>query len=191
MGYNTLDTTNGEANNDLGPYIYFPTPLEEDLTEADAADLFASKGGIRIGVGSPDGFKNGQSASEDTQYAHGNLPVRKLASEFTDTSTANLWSFKDADVKRFLYGDENVEVSGGKVKTKRRGRQGRICGFAFLGKDVDGGDIWIIHNKAQVSVNLENEFTDGDLINYEVEIEGLADFEGKTSYEIVDESGAY
>lgn len=184
MARNDKDITAGKGDVVNGPlWVHFGS-VNEDVDFS--FDFENSSDWIELGEASTEGVSFSQEADLSEKKVWGDKTVGSLFSNFKDTFTLRLVSTLDADVKRFLYGNENVNVSDESIKTIIKNRQPEPCGIVIMSATDDGRKKWRCANNSVLDINLSEDWSDEDIVAIEATVTNLSDFENKGSYEIVE-----
>lgn len=155
--------------------LTLPTDAATALTEAV----------LDAGYVSEDGLVETVDASDDKIKAWGGDIVKIVRTEHSVSYTFTLIESSNADALKLLFGEENVEVSSGKIVVKKTATM--IPRATFIFDMVDGDtDIRILVEDGQPSISGDVNFTDGDVIGYEVTVEAFPNAEGVKSVLMID-----
>ena len=156
-----------------------PATLPTDATTALPAALRDA------GYVSEDGLVETIDASDDKIKAWGGDIVKIVRTEHSVSYTFTLIETANADALKLMFGEINVEVTGGAIRVKKTATMVPRATFVF---DMMDGDraIRILVKDGQPSISGDVNFTDGDVIGYEVTVEAFPDANGVKSELMID-----
>lgn len=143
---------------------------------------------LDAGYVSEDGLVETIDASDDKIKAWGGDIVKIVRTEHSVSYTFTLIESANANALKLMFGDENVEATGTAIHVKKTATMVPRASFVF---DMMDGDksIRIVVKDGQPSISGDVNFTDGDVIGYEVTVEAFPDDAGVKSELMVDGAG--
>jgi hypothetical protein len=157
MAYEDFDVTSSQADTAYGPLWAFDGVYTETVDET--FDPSSIPGWLRLGQSSTDGVTSEQ-ASDQTDKLVWTKNLGSTFTNFKDTLVVRFASTLDVDVLGFVFGKQNVTVSGNAVHVKVGPRQPAIRSFAVFMKSDDGSRKFIFIQKAQPDLNMTRDFNE-------------------------------
>ena len=169
MGYNPLDVSTGKGDTLIGPMLWNPTVQLEEIEDFDFS-FPANEGWVKLGEGHTDGIDHTQEADSLDKQVWGSKSLGRTYSNFVDTVTARFVSWTDEDVRKCLFGENQVMSSNGVTRVYVTNRTPEYGTFVFLTKTDDGRKQWLVVPRGQVDPNLSVTMGDGDITMAETTI---------------------
>ena len=140
---------------------------------------------LDAGYVSEDGLVETIDASDDKIKAWGGDIVKIVRTEHSVSYTFTLIETANADALKLMFGDANVTVEGTSIKVDKTATMVPRATFVF---DMLDGDrsVRILVKDGQPSISGDVNYTDGDVIGYEVTVEAFPDSAGVKSTLMVD-----
>ena len=144
---------------------------------------------LDAGYVSEDGLVETVDASDDKIKAWGGDIVKIVRTEHSVSYSFTLIESANANALKLMFGDENVTVSGNNIRVRKTATMVPRATFVF---DMMDGDksIRIVVKDGQPSISGDVNFTDGDVIGYEVTVEAFPDDAGVKSELMIDGGAA-
>ena len=168
----------------------FRGPLGTALpTDSTTALNAAFKG---LGYVGESGVEFNPARSTDKKRAWGGDIVKVTQSEYSETWTCTLIEYRNPEVQKAVFGDDNVTVTaatastGTKLAVKHNGDVLPHDSWVFEMFEGEGSSRVVLPN-AQVTEVGAVSYTDEELIAYPVTLEAFEDASGNNSYEYSDD----
>lgn len=118
----------------------------------------------------------------------GGVTVATTRESFAESIALPMASYADPEVKRFVWGDENVEIDAdtGAITAYHNGGDREECMLVIKCMLNDGRKHWIVVPKSKVDEVGGVKYADADIINYPLTMAALA-YDGKrTAFDITE-----
>lgn len=150
---------------------------------------------LDAGCVSEDGLVETIDASDDKIKAWGGDIVKIVRTEHSVSYTFTLIESASAEALKLMFGDKNVDITtgaGGGKKITVRKTADMVPRASFVFDMVDGdSSIRIVVPDGQPSISGDVNYTDGDVIAYEVVVEAFPDADGvKSTLHIEETTGS-
>lgn len=155
--------------------------LPTDASTALAASLEDA------GYVSEDGLVETIDASDDKVKAWGGDIVKIVRTEHSVSYQFTLIEAKNAAGLKLMFGESNVTISAGKIVVKKTAEMIPRATFVFDMKDGDD-DIRVLVADGQPSISGDVNYTDGNVISYQVTVEAFPDSAGVKSILMMDDA---
>lgn len=136
-----------------------------------------------MGYVSQDGITLTEDNSDEDIIVWGGLKVRKVRSDHSASIALTLYSTRDVDVLKAVFGDRNVESSGTSITVKHGADMPEVRPYTIETTDESGFKRRFAIPKGQLSVSGDRSLTHSSADGLECTIECLADAEGVNYYE--------
>lgn len=148
---------------------------------------------LDAGYVSEDGLVETIDASDDKIKAWGGDIVKIVRTEHSVSYTFTLIETANADALKLMFGEANVEVTpaaGGKGRRIHVKKTAEMVPRAtFIFDMLDGGTgVRVLVKDGQPSISGDVNFTDGDVIGYEVTVEAFPDSDGVKAELMIEEA---
>ena len=190
--WNTFDVTHSKADLATGPFWEFNELAAEKLPADFTFDPTSpTNTGVCLGDSSTDGFDNDTSATINKATVWGGAVRGTSVSDYSETYTVRFASTTNADVNKFMYGDDKVSGTTA-IKVLHSGTARPVKTFMILARTDDGRRDWRIIPRAQVDISsLSPKFNEGDITVYEVKLNALYfNADGDTHYSLTEVADA-
>ena len=168
----------------------FRAPLGTALPVDSTTALNAAFKGL--GYVGEEGVEFNPARSTDKKKAWGGDIVKVLQTEYSETWTFTLIEYRNAEVQKAVFGDDNVTVTtatattGTKLAIKHNGDVLRNEEYVFEMFEADGTTRVVLPN-AQITEVGAVSYVDAEVIAYPVTVEAFEDAAGNNSYEYTDD----
>lgn len=143
-----------------------------------------------IGLIGPEGFESDPQRTTAEVPVWGGTVARKVTTDFKELFRFTIMESAKAENLERLYGADNVEVGvDGGISVQKNAAMPKPEAWSLTMKDGDGRRRVVIP-KGQLKLNGAVVYVHSDAIKYPVEITGLVDDEGNTSYEYIADTSA-
>ena len=155
------------------------TTLPVDATTALAAAF------VNLGYISEDGMTQAIARDSENIKAWGGDTVMTTQTDFSETFTFTLIEVLNTDVKKVIFGDDNVSGALATGITSAVNSK-ELSAKSFVVEMIQNSNlVRIVIPNGKVSELGEVSYTDGEAVGYEVTITALPDANGNCSYEYV------
>lgn len=135
-----------------------------------------------VGYVSADGVTETSERSTEEIRAWGGQKIRTVQTEYGTSLSLTLIESRNATALRFVFGDDNVDVSGGEITVKRNEKT--LPYVQLLVSMLDGDNSSHLDvGRAQVTEVGDVTYVDGEAISYELTISCDPDENGDTLVE--------
>lgn len=137
---------------------------------------------LSVGYVSTDGVTETSERSTEEIRAWGGQKIRTVQTEYGTSLSLTLIESRNATALRFVFGDDNVDVSGGEITVKRNEKT--LPYVQLLVSMLDGDNSSHLDvGRAQVTEVGDVTYVDGEAISYELTISCDPDDNGDTLIE--------
>ena len=136
-----------------------------------------------------EGFSLASSRDTTDIKVWGGATKRRLTTDYQETITVTFMESADAEVLKAVFGEDNVNESGGKITIAHNVAGPSEKAWTFTMKDGDARRRVVVP-KGQLFLNADVVYVHNDAIKYQVEIACLQDEDGNTTYEYIDDVAA-
>ena len=136
-----------------------------------------------LGYVNEDGVQLTDDASDEDIKIWGGQKVRKVRSEFASSITFVLYSTRDVDVLKAVFGDKNVESSGSSITVKHNADISPVRPFTVETKDESDFARRFVIPRGQLTVSGDRTLNHSSADGFEVTIDALVDEDGNNYYE--------
>lgn len=162
-------------------------PVDSTLPIDAASEL--DPGFETVGLIGPEGFESDPQRTTAEIPVWGGMVAREVTTDFKELFRFTIMESANAENLKRLYGSDNVVVGeGGGISVKKNAAMPDPEAWALTMKDGDGRRRVVIP-KGQLKLNGAVVYVHSDAIKYPVEVTGLVDDEGNTSYEYIADTG--
>lgn len=178
---NVANVTAGKPK--IGGAIY-RAPLGTTLPTDASSTLSAAY--VNLGFVSEDGVTNSNSPESDEIKAWGGDTVLNLQTAKPDTFKYTLIEALNAEVLKYVYGDDNVTGTIQTGLTIKANSKDQAANIIVVDMVLNGGTLKrIVIPKGKVSEVGDIVYQDGGAVGYDTTLTALPDTDGNTHYEYI------
>ncbi len=174
-----FDVTVSKPANPSGG-VTFGTPDSTLPTDAKAALAATFK---PLGYVDEDGVQLTDDASDEDIKIWGGQKVRKVRSEYASSITFRLYSTRDVDVLKAVFGEQNVISSGSSITVKHNADISPVRPYTVETKDESDFARRFVIPRGQLTVSGDRTLNHSSADALEVTIDALVDEDGNNYYE--------